>query len=708
MLDKLHLRARIFLLFALVGVAVPVLLGGGLWLASDRLGEGAAGPLVLFGGGAGFAIVGVIVWAWQRFDTGVAAPIQTLVRDLQTIVHANPEHRVTTEAGPILSQLASAAGEVVEALTHARGEVADEVDRATRTIEAQKGRLEVILRDLYEGVVICNLNHEILLYNQRALAILHLSGELGLGRSLFSIMNRQPFLHALEQLSLRLADRPEGSDAQGLTTPVICASADGRHILEGRVSLILDSEQETATGYVVTFDDVTVKLATLGKRDRLLREAIDGLRGPVANLRAATEMLVSDPDLSPEERGTFEGVLSEECTTLSAQLERLGQEYRDIIASHWPMSDVYSANVLNCVTRRLNEEPEIAAVMTGIPAWLHCDSHTIVELLDYLVHKINAHNGVASFDLEAASGQRRVYFDLIWQGPVVPNSVIESWLDESLGEGDSGFTAREILERHRSELWCEAQGDGRSRLRLPLPPAIDDHTDEGSRGERLASRPEFYDFDLLNRIDVSAHADRPLRDLTYVVFDTETTGLEPSNGDEIISIAGVRIVNRRILTGESFSQMVNPGRDIPKASIKFHGITEEMVRNEPPIGTVLPQFHRYVGDAVLVAHNAAFDMKFLELKQDQCGLRFANPVLDTVLLSAFLHDHTSQHTLDDVAERFGIKIQGRHTALGDAIVTAGAFLRMIDLLEAQGIRTLAEALDSSSQMAEIRRQQARY
>jgi DNA polymerase-3 subunit epsilon len=183
----------------------------------------------------------------------------------------------------------------------------------------------------------------------------------------------------------------------------------------------------------------------------------------------------------------------------------------------------------------------------------------------------------------------------------------------------------------------------------------------------------------------------PLTALTYTVLDTETTGLEPSAGDEIISIGAVRIANGILRPGEKFEQLVDPRRPLKEASAKIHGIQAEMLRGQPTIDKVLPDLHRFCDGTVLVAHNAAFDMRFLELKQKSTGVHFTQPVLDTELLSVVLYGNAPSHQIEAVAARLGAQVIGRHTAIGDALTTAELFLRMIPLLVARGIVTLGQA-----------------
>lgn len=130
-------------------------------------------------------------------------------------------------------------------------------------------------------------------------------------------------------------------------------------------------------------------------------------------------------------------------------------------------------------------------------------------------------------------------------------------------------------------------------------------------------------------------------------------------------------------------------------STKVHGIDDGMLADKPTIDKVLPFFHRFAKNTILVAHNAAFDMRMLQMKEKQTGIRFINPVLDTMHLSAVIHPAHNNHNLDAIAERLGVSIDKRHDALGDAIATGEVFLKMIPLLNEKGIFTLKEALVAS-------------
>ncbi|MDH5187439.1 MAG: exonuclease domain-containing protein [Rhodospirillaceae bacterium] len=225
----------------------------------------------------------------------------------------------------------------------------------------------------------------------------------------------------------------------------------------------------------------------------------------------------------------------------------------------------------------------------------------------------------------------------------------------------------------------------------------------------LPARPEFYDFQDLNQpMHWDEMGGKELKELTYVVFDTETTGLSPSTGDEIISIGAVRISNGEIDEAGAFYRLVNPGMAIPKQSIQYHGITDDMVAKEDHIESVLPSFKEYVGDAILVAHNAAFDMKFLKLKEEKTGIIFPNLVLDTLLISVFLDHESHNHSLDGIAKQMGITIEGRHTALGDAVATAKLLNKMIFRLEARGITSLRRVVEASAKIEHVRKLKEKF
>lgn len=206
-------------------------------------------------------------------------------------------------------------------------------------------------------------------------------------------------------------------------------------------------------------------------------------------------------------------------------------------------------------------------------------------------------------------------------------------------------------------------------------------------------RPLVYDFDLLDTAGQARTEETALSALTFAVFDTETTGLLPHK-DDIVQIGALRMVRGRIVEGEAFDTLVDPGRPIPPTSSAVHGITDAMVAGAPDVIEAARGFHGFATGAVLVAHNAPFDLAFLRKQAEACGVSWDHPVLDTVLLSAVLFGASETHTLDAICDRLGIVIEDRdrHTALGDARATAQVLACMIPMLEARGLTTFGEVV----------------
>lgn len=213
-------------------------------------------------------------------------------------------------------------------------------------------------------------------------------------------------------------------------------------------------------------------------------------------------------------------------------------------------------------------------------------------------------------------------------------------------------------------------------------------TDRAVTGPAAAPRAPAPDFEPL-RLD-ARYTDLsrlPLEKLDYVIVDTESTGPDIRH-DDIVQIGAVRIAGGRIVDGDAFERLVNPGRPIPDTSARFHGITDDRVAGAPGVEDALDEFLEYAGDAVLVGHNIAFDLSLMNRTRP-----VENPVLDTMLLSIGAFEERRDHTLDALAEHFDEPVTDRHTAPGDAALTARLFLRLLPELDRVGARRFGDAQD---------------
>ena len=174
---------------------------------------------------------------------------------------------------------------------------------------------------------------------------------------------------------------------------------------------------------------------------------------------------------------------------------------------------------------------------------------------------------------------------------------------------------------------------------------------------------------------------------TFVVFDIETTGFSPVS-NRIIEIGAVKVINGEIT--DRFSTFVNPQVPIPFRIEKLTNINDSMVMDAPLIETVLPEFLDFCGDAILVAHNASFDMSFIKENVQRQHLNREFTYVDTLGIARVLLPNQAKHTLDAVCKTLGISLENHHRAVDDAEATAQMFVKMIPMLKEQGAAKLAD------------------
>ena len=181
----------------------------------------------------------------------------------------------------------------------------------------------------------------------------------------------------------------------------------------------------------------------------------------------------------------------------------------------------------------------------------------------------------------------------------------------------------------------------------------------------------------------------------FVVFDIETTGFSPVN-NRIIEIGAVKVSGGAIT--DRYSTFVNPGVPIPFEIEKLTSINDSMVMDSPSIETILPEFLAFCEDAVMVAHNANFDMSFIMENARRLGIEKKFTYVDTLGIARILLPHQAKHTLDAVAKTLGISLENHHRAVDDAECTAEIFVKFIPMLKEQGADTLANvnAMGASS------------
>ncbi|MEI4473268.1 3'-5' exonuclease [Frigidibacter sp. MR17.24] len=667
-LAGLGLRLRIGLIFAGLGAVLLAGLVLGLVVGARHGGATAAG-FVQAGVVAGIAILAGLAGAWMLFDEHVARALDRLSGALRARAHAGAgggfEARWLGDLAPAAAALAARAA--------APPPVPPAADDSTR-------RLERILAGLPIGVVVAGGDDQVAFYNAQAARLID---GLALGQDLSALIDPGPVRAALARTG------------PGAVTALTTRSAAGR--------LIAAELRRKEAGYVIALRDVSEVTARREARAARLSALVEDLGRPAAALSALAELL-EDP-LAPPPDAATRAALAFEARRLTAALGDLADaaEAERRLAARVPGLAAPGGALLAALAAALDRVglPVAIRPLAGAAGVdLAADPDALAGRIAALGQRLAEGGRIPAWvalapEAEAGSehatergvqpgtdapGAAGALLRLGWRGAALPLATLEGWL------GPEGWTEPWVENgvENGAESGAESGGAGGGwALCLPLAPAR-------AAAQGPEARPLAYDFTLMRRELPAELADRALDAMACVVLDCETTGLDPAR-DALVEIAALRVTAGRIVPGERFETLVDPGRPIPAAAQAVHGISDAAVAGAPGPAAAAAAFVDFARGAAIVAHNAPFD---LELVGRARGQPLEVPVLDTVLLSAAVFGRAEVHTLDALAARLAVPVpEGRrHRAMGDVEVTAEVFLRLIPMLRARGIETFGQAV----------------
>lgn len=623
-------------LFVLVYTLFLGLLAAYLWTEMEQGVQEQIKALLADNFGAIF-LVGLCFFMGQLFMVNeifqhYIVPLYNLEEETTLIARVNPGHRVQIKGCQEIQDIAASVNSLAEQLEAVR-------DRAHKNLREQYFRLEKekdfylgILNDLPLGIISCSEAGEIVAYNKMA-------------SSMFASATKEHGSYpACSFLGLK-------KEIHELLNPGLI-----NIILQKLRDSIVFSSAQKALGFTCS-----------NQEDRLLYMQMVPLW---------REQIFLGYTLL--------------CYEIDQQIElNPGQERFNLI---WPKQLVGLQEIVAMVTEK--QGLGLTAEKIGDGYNIRADIFLLQRLLSFLLHRCEELCAPQTYYYGIVNKQDALYLEIRLPGVRADHELVEFWKGSPLVGFDAQNTAlfvQDVLQLHQIGLEMQEIENGSAAvLRLKFPLLYLDIKEspwdilprdglQFARLQILDQGPAAYD-----------ELDKDLEELSYTVFDTETTGMNPKAGDEIVSISAVRIVNGRLQLQEIFNQLVNPQRPIPFESIRIHGIRPEMVEGQPIITEVLPIFQKFAQGTVLLGHNAFFDMQFLNRKKDLAQVKLDNTVLDTALLSALVMPQHKDQSLEAVAKMLGVRIHARHTSLGDAMTAAEIFLALLPLLKHKGLKSLRQ------------------
>ncbi len=646
-----------------------------------------------------FALMAYLLLVNDIFHSYIL-PLDRISEETTLIATVNPGHRIAPAGCAEFKRLARSINEAAEHLQGLQQTVGDHLQKVTAELERERSILAAVIAHLPQAVIAANAAGSILLYNEQARRMFPRSeqecqegfvcGFLGLGRSVYSLVEPGMLEYAWQAGISRL-----GGNKGDAGVPFMLRGPNDR--LLKAVMVPIAGHQERPIGFILLLDDVSAQIYQERNAMDILDWFVEETQSQTAGVCASIdELLNRDRPQSEDSLRTYRSMICDTVFGLRMDLQQGMGELSQILGADWPIHRISLQDLLHLIhsEARIAVPMQVHLSLAGGDHVLEGEVFTLVQtvlaVLGMLRQEHDVHNVWCSGKVQGES----VHIVLTWRGEPVPANTLAAWrMRPVLGGEDPVFRIRDVLKRHSADWSSRAEYAGLADLSIALPLPADKETKEAV--DQQAEGQPMYDFALLDQSTEEGEGDPRLDDLMFTVFDLETTGLDVRSGDEIVAIAGVRVVNGRVVEHEIFEQLVDPRRAVPQEAVRVHGLDNERLQGKPRIEEVLPLFYKFAEGTVLVAHCADFDIGFLRAKEEKAGIRFSNPVLDTFKLSVLVHPTKKKHDLESISERLGTRLHSRHSAMGDTWTTAEIFLRLLPLLAQQGITTLHQAMEAS-------------
>src|SRR3989442_1658080 len=285
------------------------------------------------------------------------------------------------------------------------------------------------MSDLSQAVLLCNAEGRILLYNEQARALFSSArAPLGLGRSVFGLLEREEIAHALDKLQYALEQGVESPSTRFITAVAT------RGLVRVQMAPFLGAGGRVG-GIVLALEDVTRFVGQELQRRHLLQALAAGVRAPTASIRATAENMVSFPEMDAAQRQRFAQIIAEESLILSRTINEALSEYASAIKASMALEDMRAADLITVAQPRIGALLRVQAVEVDENLWLRVDSFALVQSLGYLAWRLHEELAVDSVRLRARAREGFAELDLVWTGAPVSSDVLSLWESQPMQVG---------------------------------------------------------------------------------------------------------------------------------------------------------------------------------------------------------------------------------------------------------------------------------